>query len=104
MLLIDSKTNLMIYIVEDSPEPYVINEANPSEGYILMEKVFLPKGVELTLREVLNSGEDDFIVIDDDFVIVKGHGVYLNHLRRGKEKIRYKKQKNILEKIKLSLF
>lgn len=90
-------------MVEDSPEPYVINEDNPSEGYMSMDRVFLPQGVEVTLREVLNSGDDDFIVIDDDFVIVKGHDLYLNHLRQGKEKIRYKKQRNILERIKLSL-
>ena len=89
-------------MVEDSPEPYVINEDNPSEGYIKIDRVFLPTGVEVTLREVLNNG-DDFIVIDNDFVIVKGHGVYLNHLRQGKEKIRYKKQRNIPAKIKLSL-
>ena len=90
-------------MVEDSPEPYVFHDENPSErGYIKMDRVFLPTGVEVTLREVLNNG-DDFIVIDDDFVIVKGHGVYLNHLRQGKEKIRYKKQRNILERIKLSL-
>ena len=89
-------------MVEDSPEPYVINEDNPSEGYIKMDRVFLPNGVSVTLREVLNNG-DEFIVIDDDFVIVKGHGVYLNHLRQGKEKVRYKKQRNILERIKLSL-
>ena len=91
-------------MVEDSPESYVINEDNPSEGYIKMDRVFLSTGVEVTLREVLNSGEDDFIVIDDDFVIVEGHDVYLNHLRRGKENIKYKKRKNILERIKLSLF
>ena len=89
-------------MVEDSPESYVINEDNPSEGYIKMDRVFLPQGVQVTLKEVLNNG-DDFIVIDNDFVIVKGHGVYLNHLRQGKEKIRYKKQRNILERIKLSL-
>ena len=91
-------------MVEDSPEPYVFYDDNPSEGYISMDSVFLPTGVEVTLREVLNSGEDDFIVIDNDFVIVKGHGVYLNHLRLGKEKIRYKKQRNIPAKIKLGLF
>ena len=90
-------------MVEDSPEPYVINEDNPSEGYISMDRVFLSTGVEVTLREVLNSGEDDFIVIDDDFVILQGNNVYLNHLRLGKEKIRYKKQRNILERIKLGL-
>ena len=61
------------------------------------------QGVQVTLREVLNNG-DDFIVIDNDFVIVKGHGVYLNHLRLGKEMIRYKKQRNIPAKLKLSLF
>ena len=94
----------MILMVEDSPESYVINEDNPSEGYIKMDRVFLPKGVEITLREVLNSGEDDFIVIDDDFVILQGNGVYLKHLRQGKENIKYKKRKNILERIKLSLF
>ena len=93
----------MILMVEDSREPYVINEDNPSEGYIKMDRVFLPQGVQVTLKEVLNNG-DDFIVIDNDFVIVKGHGVYLNHLRQGKEKIRYKKQRNIPAKIKLSLF
>jgi hypothetical protein len=93
----------MILMVEDSPESYVINEDNLSEGYIKMDRVFLPNGVSVTLREVLNSGEDDFIVIDDDFVILQGHGVYLNHLRRGKEKIRYKKQRNIPAKIRLSL-
>jgi hypothetical protein len=93
----------MILMVEDSREPYVINEDNPSEGYIKMDRVFLPNGVSVTLREVLNNG-DDFIVIDNDFVIVKGHGVYLNHLRQGKEKIRYKKQRNIPAKIKLGLF
>ena len=90
-------------MVEDSPESYVINEDNPSEGYIKMDRVFLPQGVQVTLKEVLNNG-DDFIVIDNDFVIVKGHGVYLNHLRQGKEKIRYKKQRNIPAKIKLGLF
>ena len=91
-------------MVEDSPEPYVFHDENPSErGYIKMDRVFLPTGVEVTLREVLNSGEDDFIVIDDDFVILQGNNVYLNHLRLGKEKIRYKKQRNILERIKLSL-
>ena len=89
-------------MVEDSREPYVFNDDNPSEGYIKMDRVFLPQGVQVTLKEVLNNG-DDFIVIDNDFVIVKGHGVYLNHLRQGKEKIRYKKQRNILERIKLSL-
>ena len=89
-------------MVEDSPEPYVFNDDNLSEGYIKMDRVFLPQGVQVTLKEVLNNG-DDFIVIDNDFVIVKGHGVYLNHLRQGKEKIRYKKQRNILERIKLSL-
>ena len=93
----------MISMVEDSPEPYVFNDDNLSEGYIKMDRVFLPQGVEVTLREVLNNG-DDFIVIDNDFVIVKGHGVYLNHLRQGKEKIRYKKQRNIPAKIKLGLF
>ena len=93
----------MILMVEDSREPYVINEDNPSEGYIKMDRVFLPQGVQVTLKEVLNNG-DDFIVIDNDFVIVKGHGVYLNHLRQGKEKIRYKKQRNIPAKLKLSLF
>ena len=67
-----------------------------------MDRVFLPTGVEVTLREVLNNG-DDFIEIDNDFVIVKGHGVYLNHLRQGKEKIRFKKRKNILERIKLGI-
>ena len=91
-------------MVEDSPEPYVFNDDNPSEGYISMDRVFLPQGVEITLKEVLNSGEDDFIVIDNDFVILQGNGVYLNHLRRGKEKIRYKKQRNIPAKIKLGLF
>ena len=90
-------------MVEDSPEPYVFNDDNLSEGYINMDRVFLSTGVEVTLREVLNSGEDDFIVIDDDFVILQGYNVYLNHLRQGKEKIRYKKQRNILERIKLSL-
>ena len=90
-------------MVEDSPESYVINEDNLSEGYIKMDRVFLPNSVSVTLREVLNSGEDDFIVIDDDFVILQGHGVYINHLRRGKEKIRYKKRKNIPAKIRLSL-
>ena len=89
-------------MVEDSPEPYVFNDDNLSEGYIKMDRVFLPQGVQVTLKEVLNNG-DDFIVIDNDFVIVKGHGVYLNHLRQGKEKIRYKKQRNIPAKIKLSL-
>ena len=89
-------------MVEDSPEPYVFNDDNLSEGYIKMDRVFLPQGVQVTLKEVLNNG-DDFIVIDNDFVIVKGHGVYLNHLRQGKEKIRYKKQRNILERIKLGL-
>jgi hypothetical protein len=93
----------MILMVEDSPEPYVFNDDNPSEGYISMDRVFLPQGVQVTLKEVLNNG-DDFIVIDNDFVIVKGHGVYLNHLRLGKEKIRYKKQRNIPAKLKLSLF
>jgi hypothetical protein len=93
----------MILMVEDSREPYVINEDNPSEGYIKMDRVFLPQGVQVTLKEVLNNG-DDFIVIDNDFVIVKGHEVYLNHLRQGKEKIRYKKQRNIPAKIKLGLF
>ena len=91
-------------MVEDSPESYVINDDNLSEGYIKMDRVFLTTGVEVTLREVLNCGEDDFIVIDADFVIVEGHDVYLNHLRRGKENIKYKKRKNILERIKLSLF
>ena len=90
-------------MVEDSPESYVINDDNLSEGYIKMDRVFLPTGVEVTLREVLNSGEDDFIVIDDDFVILQGNGVYLNHLRQGKENIKYKKQRNIPAKIKLSL-
>ena len=90
-------------MVEDSPEPYVFNDDNLSEGYIKMDRVFRPTGVEVTLREVLNSREDDFIVIDDDFVILQGNDVYLNHLRQGKEKIRYKKQRNILERIKLSL-
>ena len=90
-------------MVEDSPEPYVFNDDNLSEGYIKMDRVFLPTGVEVTLREVLNSGEDDFIVIDDDFVILQGHRVYLNHLRQGKENIKYKKRKNILERIKLGL-
>jgi len=89
-------------MVEDSPEPYVFNDDNLSEGYIKMDRVFLPQGVQVTLKEVLNNG-DDFIVIDNDFVIVKGHGVYLNHLRQGKEKIRYKKQRNIPAKIRLSL-
>ena len=89
-------------MVEDSPESYVINEDNLSEGYIKMDRVFLPQGVQVTLKEVLNNG-DDFIVIDNDFVIVKGHGMYLNHLRQGKEKIRYKKQRNIPAKIRLSL-
>ena len=92
----------MILMVEDSPEPYVFNDDNLSEGYIKMDRVFLPQGVQVTLKEVLNNG-DDFIVIDNDFVIVKGHGVYLNHLRQGKEKIRYKKQRNIPAKIKLGL-
>ena len=92
----------MILMVEDSPESYVINDDNLSEGYIKMDRVFLPQGVQVTLKEVLNNG-DDFIVIDNDFVIVKGHGVYLNHLRQGKEKIRYKKQRNIPAKIRLSL-
>jgi len=94
----------MILMVEDSHEPFVINDDNPSEGgYISMEKVFLPQGVEVTLREVLKSGDDDLIVIDDDFFIVKGHGVYLNHLRQGKEKIRFKKHRNIPARIKISL-
>jgi ribosomal protein L21 len=93
----------MILMVEDSPDPYVINDDNLSEGYIKMDRVFLPQGVEVTLREVLKSSDDDFIEIDDDFFIVKGHRVYLNHLRQGKENIKYKKRKNILERIKLGI-
>ena len=46
----------MILMVEDSREPYVINEDNPSEGYISMDRVFLPQGVHVTLKEVLNNG------------------------------------------------
>jgi ribosomal protein L21 len=93
----------MTLIIEDSFEPYVINEDNPSEGYISIDRVLLPQGVQVTLREVLKSGNDDFIVIDDDFVILEGHGVYLNHIRQGKENIKYKKRKNILERIKLGI-
>lgn len=91
-------------MVEDSPEPNIINENNPSEGYISMDKVFLPKGVELTLRDVLSGVENDYIVINEDFIITSGFDVYLDHVKQGKKIIKVKKRIRNLEKIKLSLF
>lgn len=91
-------------MVEDSPEPNIINENNPSEGYISMDKVFLPKGVELTLRDVLSGVENDYIVINEDYIITSGFDVYLDHVKQGKKIIKVKKRIRNLEKIKLSLF
>jgi len=91
-------------MVEDSPEPNIINENNPSEGYISMDKVFLPKGVELTLRDVLSGVENDYIVINEDYIITSGFDFYLDHVKQGKKIIKVKKRIRNLEKIKLSLF
>jgi ribosomal protein L21 len=91
-------------MVEDSPEPNIINEDNPSEGYISMDKVLLPKGVEITLRDVLSGVENDYIVINEDYIITSGFDVYLDHVKQGKKIIKVKKRIRNLEKIKLSLF
>jgi hypothetical protein len=69
-----------------------------------MDKVLLPKGVEITLRDVLSGVENDYIVINEDYIITSGFDVYLDHVKQGKKIIKVKKRIRNLEKIKLSLF
>jgi hypothetical protein len=50
-----------------------------------MDKVLLPKGVEITLRDVLSGVENDYIVINEDYIITSGFDVYLDHVKQGKK-------------------